>query len=106
MVLTAPNLFAWGLAVLLLLDSFWGFMAHLAFADRKENHRGKWSPEAKWATLNVTTSTLLVIYIIFGRLLDEISPHYFGLGIAFICFLRTILDYIMTWDFYFPPIET
>lgn len=105
MLLTASVLFSWVIVSLFFLDAVWGFLVHLAFSDRADNLKKKWSPESEWARLNIITSAVLAIYVIFHPLLEHPSIPYFGIGLAFICFVRTVIDYMMTWDFYFPPIE-
>jgi len=107
MLLNRNQQFAWLLVALLLLDSLWGFLAHLAFSDNnRETSPGKgWAPEGKWAAINVITATIVVLFIIFSPR-QPLGPfESFGIGLSCICFLRTVCDYMLTWDFYFPPIS-
>lgn len=106
MVIKAHELFAWLMSALLLLDTVWGFLAHLAFSDRSHStgvEKG-WTPEGKWATINVVSCVILVLFIIFSPRTPLWLFDSFGVGLCAICILRTVIDYMLTWDFYFPPI--
>jgi len=91
------NLFAWVVVLLLILDSVWGFLAWLAFAGVKAPYA-----ERTWARINIVTAAFLALLLIFAKNVFEDAPLLSQVGILVIISLRTILDYTLCWDFYFP----
>ena len=107
LLLPYPLYFIWTLAALLLLDSAWGFMAHLAFTQHPYtgNSHGRWKPESRWAILNAVTVAALAVYLVgFDMFPPASGPGNAKLAIGALCFtfLRTILDYAWCWEFYYP----
>jgi hypothetical protein len=83
---------------LLVVDSVWGLLAYLAFTGAQAQ-----LAEKKWAIINLIAATLLFFVAILGPTLlngwgDEMKQLVFV-----ICLVRTIADYITSWDFYYPP---
>jgi nucleoside 2-deoxyribosyltransferase len=80
--------------ILLAVDSLWGFSVRLhsnAASVRVIEH---------WTMLNLVTIVLLALLIEFGRSFPR--PHLLAsLGLVGML-ARTILDYWISWDFYFP----
>lgn len=82
---------------LLIVDSIWGLLAYLAFTGAQAQ-----LAEKKWALINlVAMATLFFLSRLGPGLLsgwgDEMKQLVF-----LICFLRTMADYITSWDFYYP----
>lgn len=99
-LLPTPQFFAWGLVALLALDTIWGFLVRLVFSQDV-----KPKPELRWALINLITLLVLsVSYVII-----DIFPPVSGVGepklwviILLVSVIRTIVDYVLCWDFYFP----
>jgi heme/copper-type cytochrome/quinol oxidase subunit 4 len=99
-LLATPQFFAWGLVTLLALDCVWGFVAHKVFSQET-----KIKPELRWAIINLVTSVILSVCFI----VIDIFPPAAGAGepklwaiIFSVSVIRTIIDYVLCWDFYFP----
>jgi hypothetical protein len=92
-----PETFAWVVVTLLSLDSIWGFLAWIATTGAKSQFA-----EKIWAAINIVTAVVLALVLILAK--DRFLNH--GLSMAFvimlILFLRTVIDYSLTWWFYFP----
>lgn len=82
---------------LLVLDSIWGFLAWLAFTGAQSQYA-----ERKWALINVSAATLLIIILIFAGGVFQTNKLGAQLGLLAILSLRTIIDYWLCWAFYFP----
>ena len=100
LLIPKSNHFAWALLSLLTLDIIWGLLAHFAFS-----HEGNIKTQLKWAAINSIAAMVLTIYLILACCL--ISPTQnasvaFGIGVFGICIIRTIADYALCWDFYYP----
>jgi hypothetical protein len=89
---------AWIVALLLFLDSVWGFLAWLAFTGAQAQYS-----ERIWALINVCAGVALVAVLLLAP--EKFSAN--GVPGQFVLFaglsLRTILDYTFCWKFYFPP---
>ena len=101
MLITKPLFFAWGLTTLLALDTLWGFIAHIAFSQDV-----KPKAEVRWALINLLTTVVLVIYFC---LIDMVPPGAsvqggpkLAIGLLVVSVLRTVIDYAVSWDFYYP----
>jgi hypothetical protein len=88
---------AWTAVGLLILDSLWGFLAWLAFTGAQSQFA-----EKRWAIINIITAVVIIIILIFGRETFVAQPTQAQWGLAAILTLRTIMDYWLCWDFYFP----
>lgn len=100
-IIATTKTLAWTAVALLLLDSVWGFLAWLSLTGGKSQFA-----EKKWALINVITAgVLLVVFILFDNRFSDGT-----LGMSFVLLgilsLRTIVDYVFTWNFYFPRDES
>jgi len=102
-LLPRPHYFVWVLAVLLAFDAVWGFTAYLGFSKER-----KPKPELTWAQINFVSAILISIFLLivlgfvpfieigyFSNL--KLSVWIFGLSL-----LRTVVDYKLCWDTYYP----
>ena len=96
-VLTEPVTFGWVLVALLVFDSVWGFLAGLAFTGAQAQHA-----ERTWALINVVTAALLSVCLILFEPMFVSKPLLSEAGLFVIIALRTIVDYVLCWNFYFP----
>jgi hypothetical protein len=96
-VLNKTETFAVVLIFLLLLDSLWGFLAGLAFTGAQAQHA-----ERIWAMINVCTSVLIIVLLVFGEDVFITKPMLSQAALLAIIALRTVLDYFFSWNFYFP----
>jgi len=78
---------------LLLVDSGWGFSAI-----QHANDQGV-STIWKWIALNVVTSILLFVMIKYGK--QFLDQHRIAILGACGMIARTVVDYFISWDFYF-----
>lgn len=92
-----PETFAWVVVFLLLLDSVWGFLAWIATTGAASQFA-----EKIWATINIITGIILAIILILAKGRFSSTNLDMPFVILLILFLRTILDYRLTWWFYFP----
>ena len=92
--------FGWVLVALLLLDSVWGFLAWLAFTGAEGQYA-----ERIWSLINIVTAALLVILLIFFDATFASRPLLSEVGLFAIIALRTIVDYVLCWNFYFPDVS-
>ena len=93
----------WVVVSLLILDSIWGFLAWLAFTGAKSQYA-----EKRWAFINMITSGLIVILMMMFSEFFENSENATKAAIvmAIIISIRTVVDYCLTWKFYFPEGDT
>lgn len=89
---------AWIIVTLLVLDSLWGFLAWIAFTGAQSQFS-----EKKWAVINIITASILVIGVFFSNNLISNNAYKAHFSLFIVIWLRTIIDYMLTWDFYFPP---
>lgn len=99
-LLPTPQFFAWGFAILLGVDTVWAFAAHLAFSQEV-----KPKAEVRWAMINlITTGILLVSFVVIGLYPPTAGPaeHRLTVSLLTVSVVRTVLDYTLCWDFYYP----
>jgi hypothetical protein len=82
---------------LLIVDCVWGLLAILAFTGAQAQQA-----EKRWALINLFSVVILYVLSKFGPPLlngwgDDIKQLIF-----LVCIIRTIADYMSSWDFYFP----
>jgi hypothetical protein len=94
---SAPEPFVWAFLALLLLDAFWGFLAHLAFT-----HENQQNPEATWAVINLAAAVVLTIAMVFLRPHLALREPLAQAAVAGIGVLRTVAGYWRCWAWYFP----
>src|SRR5262245_9840500 len=83
------------LVALLILDSVWGFLAWLAFASAEAQYA-----ERLWSLINVVTAVLLALIFIFFDTTFISKPLLSEIAVFALIALRTIVDYVLCWDFY------
>lgn len=101
-LLPRPLFFVWGLVALLAFDTIWGVTAHLGFS--KE---GKPKPELTWALINFVSAIVISIYLIVLGFVPSVEIEYvsnlkLSAGILGFSLLRTVADYVLCWDTYYP----
>jgi hypothetical protein len=99
LLIKKPAHFAWVLAALLTIDVVWGVFAHFA-----SSTKGSLTAESKWTIINFIFVGFVVSFLVIrGISLNELpEPIKLAIPLAFICTLRTLVDYIWCKDFYFP----
>ena len=101
LLVASPVLFSYTLAVLLLFDTIWAFLAHLAFSPLSSEQ----CAENKWAIINLITAVLLILAMVYIDSLDKIQKPveiYRWVVILTVSALRSIMDYYFCWSFYYP----
>ena len=102
LLLSKTSLFTLTLIVLLAVDCFWGFLASMAFTGAQAQ-----SAEKQWSLINlVAVVVLIVLYIFAPPLLSGRDSDEFKICILLVCIVRTIIDYYVSWDFYYPAPKT
>lgn len=98
-LLAAPGFFVWALATLFALDAIWGFAAHLAFTQDVGS-----KPEVKWAVLNLITTAVLAVCLFELAFPPSALAANASLlpVVAIVTIVRTVLDYVLCWGFYYP----
>lgn len=104
-LLTRPLFFVWGLVALLAFDTIWGVTAYLAFS--KE---GKPKAELTWALINFVSVVVISIYLIVLGFVPSNEVEYVGslklsAGMFGFSLSRTVVDYILCWDTYYPSVK-
>jgi hypothetical protein len=94
------KMFAWVIVAVLILDSVWGFLAWLAITGAQAQYA-----ERTWALLNATTAAILAAILIYAKDAFVKELPWLQFGILGIIGLRTTLDYILGWNFYFPSYD-
>jgi len=91
--------FAWVVVFVLVLDSVWGILASLAFTGAQAQNS-----ERIWALINVVASVILICMLVFAS--DKFDSNLIQAQFVLLSVLslRTIVDYVFCWKFYFPPI--
>ena len=100
LLLPSPQLYSWGLALLLLTDTTWGFLAHLAFSQDSQA-----KAELRWAIINgLTVAILCLLLIVIGPFPPTSEPMDLRLSLAvfIVSFARSCTDYGLNWHFYYP----
>jgi hypothetical protein len=83
--------FYWVVFVLLVIDSLWWFL-----------HAPPEATIQSWMILNLVTSIFILLLVLLGPRLPY-QPHLpAAIGTAAML-VRTIIDYLISWSFYFPP---
>lgn len=77
------------LGLVLLIDMIWGSISHQIHFPGKKSH------VRKWAGINIAAGFVAFLIVIFRF---EQKP----LGLMAVAIVRTIVDYWLCWDFYFP----
>ncbi len=81
------------LIILLILDSLWAIIAHGIHYDEWKN--SPW----KWAAINTVSIAVMALFI-FSTIFD--SEFKKIMALMSVAIIRTALDYIFCWPFYFP----
>jgi uncharacterized membrane protein len=77
---------------LLVVDTLWGLSTHLHPHDQT-------TPVLKsWMVLNLVFAVIVALLIRFGRGLTDAQTAIVG---TVAMFIRTVIDYVLSWDFYF-----
>lgn len=98
-VLSEPWTLVFTYMLLLFLDSFWGFLAKLAFTGAAAQ-----TAEWKWSLINIVTIILLLSLIAITHEPNDFTFTFWEkLAIFSIALGRTIFDYTICWNFYYPP---
>lgn len=90
----------WVIVSLLLLDSIWGFLAWLAFTGARSQYA-----ERKWAIINLFCTGVLVLIGVYGNSTITSDPLMAQGSIFCVMVIRTIVDYGLCWNFYYPSID-
>lgn len=96
-------LFIYAFIILLIIDVSWGFLAHLAFSPNVQK-----KAENKWAMMNLITIGLILILLArfdsfpFFDIAENVELTKICVYFFLITLLRTIVDYVWTWSFYYP----
>jgi hypothetical protein len=98
-VISDVSKFAWMVVFVLVLDSVWGVLASLAFTGAQAQNS-----ERIWALINLVASVALICMLLLvpSRFVSNLIQGQFVL--LSILTLRTVIDYIFCWQFYFPSI--
>lgn len=99
LLIVKPAHFAWVLVVLIAIDVVWGVFAHFA-----SSSKGSLTAESKWTIINFVFVGLVVSYLVIQDItLNELAePIKLAIPVAFVCTIRTLVDYVWCRDFYFP----
>ncbi|PKP58791.1 MAG: hypothetical protein CVT89_02255 [Candidatus Altiarchaeales archaeon HGW-Altiarchaeales-2] len=88
------------MAILLAIDTIWGFLAHIGFSQEE-----KPKTELRWAEINFFTVAVLFLYFsvigVFPPTAGA-SEGNLAIGILVISVVRTVIDYWLCWEFYYP----
>lgn len=100
LLLSNPSHFAWMITAVLVIDVGWAVFAH--FGSSRDG-----GEEWKWLLINLFISIPLgtSLYIFNVTLEPYEDPRKLALAIVSVCVVRTLLDYIFCWRFYFPEEE-
>jgi hypothetical protein len=99
LLVARPRPFSYALISLLLFDTVWAFVAHLAFSPPGQ------LAELRWAKMNLVTSGMLILTMVYLHSLDASTKPidtYMWIVVLTVCVLRTIVDYSWCWSFYYP----
>jgi len=99
-LITNPRIFAWCLLILIAFDTIWGLIVHFAFSPEE-----KPKAELRWAYINLTTSFLLIILLVtIDAVSQQIRELLFWIILLGLALGRTIVDYALCWEFYYPSV--
>ncbi len=79
--------------MLLAVDTLWGIISHQVHFPGKKSHA------VKWSLINLVAIALAVLIVTFPF---NAKP----LVLMMIAVLRSIADYALCWNFYFPALTT
>ena len=98
LLLSSPSYYTCALVALFIVDSVWGGVSRMLFSSAR--------PESQWAFLNAIIAVVLVVLLALMHGLPPKIPDPTGADLAYavlaISIGRTVVDYRMTWKFYFP----
>lgn len=99
LLVNKPGHFAWVLSAVLTIDVLWGLYAYLASSSKTSLNA-----ELRWAIINLVFVALVVSYLINQNIfLNELKePIKLAIPIAFVCIIRSLVDYVACRTFYFP----
>jgi hypothetical protein len=102
LLLENPNHFGLLLLALILVDVFWGAFVYFAASSRTDH-----AAEGRWTLINLCFILLGVGYFLKCRIwLGPVEDKIFLSFVIFAgCFLRSLIDYVWCWRFYFPNEE-
>jgi VanZ family protein len=80
------------LGLLLLVDMVWGIISHQIHFPGRKSH------VLKWSKINLAAIALAILVVAYPF-------QYKPLVLMFVAILRSIVDYSLCWDFYFPSSE-
>lgn len=97
--LSSPFHFGAGLAALLAIDVIWGVVAHAAFTQP-----GADKAEWKWVQNNVVAviALLALLFSVKTWVAQPAQVTWTVVGLLIVALVRTIVDYVRSWDFYYP----
>lgn len=99
LLVQVPNHFAWVLVTLLTVDVVWGLFVH--FGSSSQEGQGA---ELKWTIINLIFVLLAIWYLVANDINIAImkDPLNLSIPITIACVVRTLFDYMLCKDFYFP----
>ncbi|MEP6880096.1 MAG: hypothetical protein ABI865_14755 [Nitrosospira sp.] len=99
LLIQVPNHFAWALVTLLIVDVVWGLFAHFG-SSSQEGQGAEW----KWTIINLIFVLLAIWYLVANSIYFAImqDPLSLSIPITIACVFRTLFDYMLCKDFYFP----
>jgi len=86
------------LSSLLILDIFWVTITNLTAKEKKD----KVPKFVKWATINATTTIIIILSIWSNLWKSEIIAE---IILTIVVILRAVIDYYIVWEFYYPVIQ-
>jgi hypothetical protein len=97
--LSSPFHFGAGLAALFAIDVIWGIVAHVAFTQP-----GADKAEWKWVQNNVVAVIALLALLFSARtwVAQPAQATWMVVGLLIVALVRTVVDYVRSWDFYYP----
>lgn len=92
------NAAAWAIAILLVVDACWGAAVYLIFLTGAR----RWI-ELRWVIMNIVAGPALAILLLAASTPARGETDWF-ISIAFllVAIVRTVVDYSVSWAFYFP----
>jgi hypothetical protein len=99
LLLDKPSEFAWILLGLIAIDVIWG-----AFVYFGASTQGPGGAEGKWALINFIFVLLSAVMLIILNITfqSDVDATKMSFSVLVACLIRTLVDYIACWDFYFP----
>lgn len=84
------------LAALLALDTLWGMISHWI------HYRDESASSRTWAAVNAVFVVLLLLVYFLEGYAEPVKPWI----LALLAVVRTVVDYKLSWAFYFPPFRS